>query len=166
MTPLHWSFDPDPDLKGSYYRRIEDIPRALKKFEVSKLPPNSPAQFVPYYFGAAKLATAIVGIKKREPASDAFDPKRRFVDPRDIRRAARMMNLRIPVPDLDVLFKTQTGSNPSTAREMRRRLFHDFGPTNVSHIRQHAPQLIPIMVRFIDDIDLVLAHLQTLWRTG
>ena len=53
---LDWSFEPNPDLKGSYYRRLEDIPRALAKFEVTALPPNSPAQFVAYYFGAEKLA--------------------------------------------------------------------------------------------------------------
>jgi hypothetical protein len=37
----------------------------------------------------------------------------------------------------------------------------------VSHIRQHAPRLVPIMVKFIgDDIDLVLKHLRTLWAAS
>jgi hypothetical protein len=53
---LDRSFEPDPQMKGSYYRRLEDIRCALAKFEVTALPPNSPAQFVAYYFGAEKLA--------------------------------------------------------------------------------------------------------------
>lgn len=161
---LDWSFCPDPKLKGSYFRRIKDIPLALDKFEVSKLPPNSAAQFVAYYFGAEKLAKAIAGIKKRDPAEVAFLPARR-IDPREIRSAARAMNLSIPTTELNALFVGQeTLQRPSTAREIRNRLSHDFGPTNVSHIHQHAPRLIPIMVRFIDDIDRVLVHLQRLWK--
>jgi hypothetical protein len=37
----------------------------------------------------------------------------------------------------------------------------------VSHIRQHAPRLVPIMVKFIgDDIDPVLGHLRALWAAS
>ena len=35
---MHWSLKPDPDLPGSYYRRIEDIERAFKKLDVDNLP--------------------------------------------------------------------------------------------------------------------------------
>jgi hypothetical protein len=59
-------------LKGSYYRRLEDIPRALDRFEVTALPANSPALFVAYYFGVEKLAKAIVGINENQPAAVAF----------------------------------------------------------------------------------------------
>jgi hypothetical protein len=38
---LDWSFEPNPDLKGAYYRRLEDIPEALAKFDVTTLPANS-----------------------------------------------------------------------------------------------------------------------------
>jgi hypothetical protein len=44
---LDRSFEPDPELKGSYYRRLEDIPLALAKFDVTALPTNSPAQNAP-----------------------------------------------------------------------------------------------------------------------
>lgn len=70
---LHWSFEPHPKKKGSYYRKLEDITRALAKFEVTALPPNSPAQFVAYYFGAEKLAKAIAGIFGRVAAEEAFE---------------------------------------------------------------------------------------------
>ena len=162
---LDWSFEPNPDLKGSYYRRLEDIPRALAKFEVTALPPNSPAQFVAYYFGAEKLAKAIVGINKLQAAKNAFGRK---VNREETKSAARDMKLKISQADLDALFEPQSGlPEPSSAITIRNRLSHDFGPTQVSHIRQHAPRLVPIMVKFIgDDIDPVLRHLRTLWAAS
>jgi hypothetical protein len=162
---LDWSFEPNPDLKGSYYRRLEDIRCALAKFEVTALPPNSPAQFVAYYFGAEKLAKAIVGINKALPAENAI---RRNVDHEDTKFAAREMKLKISQADLDALFEPQSRlPQPSSAITIRNRLSHDFGPTQVGHIRQHAPRLVPIMVKFIgDDIDPVLRHLRTLWAAS
>ncbi|MBB4256035.1 MULTISPECIES: hypothetical protein [unclassified Bradyrhizobium] len=53
------------------------------------------------------------------------------------------------------------------AREIRNRLGHDFGPTQLDHIRQHAPRLIPIMIKFIhNDITPVLEQLRILWTTS
>jgi hypothetical protein len=166
---LDWSFEPDRKLKGSYYRRLEDIPRALDEFEVTALPANSPAQFVAYYFGAEKLAKAIVGINKARSAEAAFRP---FVRLRllEVKDAARRMKLKISEADLDALFEPQwhlSQQPPTSAIEIRNRLSHDFGPTQASHIRQHAPRLIPIMRGFIRyDIDAVLEHLRALWEAS
>ena len=160
---LDWSFEPAPALKGSYYRRLEDIPRALDRFEVTALPANSPAQFVAYYFGAEKMAKAIVGIHKARSAQKAFS---RFVSVKlpETKSAARNMRLKITEADLDALFEHQTHvPQPSSAITIRNRLSHDFGPTQVSHIRQHATRLIPIMVKFIGDIEPVLKHLRAMW---
>src|SRR6476469_2815476 len=134
---LHWSFEPDPDLGGSYYRRLEDIPRALDKFEVKALPDNSAAQFVAYYFGAEKLAKAIVGINKLQAAKNAFNRDGRPVpvDHPAIKSAARLMKLKISDADIDALFvRDKATKQPDTAREIRNRLSHDFGPTQVWHI--------------------------------
>src|SRR4029077_10530354 len=86
----------------------------------------------------------------------------------ETKSAARNMGLSISEADLDALFEHQSRlPQPSSAITIRNRLFHDFGPTQVSHIRQHAPRLIPIMVKFIgDDIDPVLRHLRTLWAAS
>jgi hypothetical protein len=164
---LDRSFEPDPQMKGTYYRRLEDIPRALAKFEVTALPVNSAAQFVVYYFGAEKLAKAIVGINDDKPAETAF-ARHVSVDPPKTKDAARNMKLKISEDELDALFKPQRHlKQPSSAITIRNRLSHDFGPTQVSHIRQHAPRLVPIMVKFIgDDIDPVLRHLRTLWAAS
>ena len=160
---LDWSFEPDPDLKGSYYRRLEDIPEALAKFDVTTLPANSPAQFIAYYFGAEKLAKAIVGINDKQPAAIAFH-NRVGVRLPETKSAARNMGLSISEADLDALFEHQRHlQQPSSAITIRNRLSHDFGPTQVSHIRQHAPRLVPIMAKFIGDIDPVLKHLRAMW---
>lgn len=160
---LDWSFEPDPTLKGSYYRRLEDIPLALAKFEVTTLPANSPAQFVAYYFGAEKLAKAIVGINDNQSAAKAFHRGVGVKLP-ETKSAARNVRLRISEAELDALFEHQRESKqPSSAITIRNRLSHDFGPAQVSHIRQHAPRLVPIMAKFIDDIDPVLKHLRAVW---
>ena len=103
---LDRSFEPDPQMKGSYYRRLEDITRALDKFEVTALPVNSAAQFVVYYFGAEKLAKAIVGINDDKPAETAFS-RHVSVDPPKTKDAARNMKLKISEDELDALFKPQ-----------------------------------------------------------
>jgi len=110
---LHRSFEPDPDLKGSYYRRLEDIPRALAKFEVTALPANSPAQFVAYYFGAEKLAKAIVGIYSSRSAEAAFDVGVRLPETKD---AARDMKLSISAAELDALLEHQSRSRSRRAQ--------------------------------------------------
>jgi hypothetical protein len=163
---LDWSFEPDPKKGGSYYRRLEDIPRALAKFEVTALPPNSPAQFVAYYFGTEKLAKAIVGILGQVAAEKAFEYV--AVKPDKIKSAVEPMGLHISDADIAAMFaRDEDTEQPDTAIEIRNRLFHDFGPTQVRHVRNHAARLIPIMVRFIhDDIDPVLKHLRTLWAAS
>jgi hypothetical protein len=76
------------------------------------------------------------------------------------------MKLKISEPGLDALFEHQwQRKQPTSAITIRNRLSHDFGPTQVWHIHQHAPRLIPIMVTFIGDIDRVLKHLHALWAT-
>ena len=100
---LDWSFEPDPDLKGSYYRRLEDIPEALAKFDVTTLPANSPAQFVAYYFGAEKLAKAIVGINHKQPAAIAFHHRVGVRLP-ETKSAARNMGLSISEAPVTIVY--------------------------------------------------------------
>ena len=106
-----------------------------------------------------KLAKAIVGINYRQPPKVAF---RRHVGVRlpATKKAAHSMKLGITDVELDALFSNE---QPTSAIKIRNGLSHDFGPTRVIHIRHHAPRLVPIMVRFIEDIDLVLKHLRALW---
>ena len=78
------------------------------------------------------------------------------------------MRLKVSEADLDAPVRASNAPNPqpSNAVTIRNRLSHDFGPTQVSHIRQHAPRLIAVMVKFIGDIDPVLEHLRERWAAS
>jgi hypothetical protein len=72
---LDWTFSVNPRTKGTYSRRLSDIRLATGKFSTAKLPNDSPARFLGYYFGCEKLAKAVLGIAKLLPAEQAFDHK-------------------------------------------------------------------------------------------
>lgn len=63
------SLKPDPTRKGSFYRRIEDIDRALKTLGVPSLP--AAPKFVAYFFASEKLAHGVVGIVDQRPRGRA-----------------------------------------------------------------------------------------------
>ena len=158
---LHWTFSINPRAKGTYRRRLDDIAEALTKFQTEKLPANSAAQFVAYYFGCEKLAKGIVGINRSRSANSACNED---MDPAAIEKAAGDLQLKISMPELQLLFRKEPKSNkkPSVARGIRDRIFHDFGPTNVDHAVKHAPTLIPIMKKFLDCEKQVQEHLRLL----
>jgi hypothetical protein len=45
-----------------------------------------------------------------------------------------------------------------SARLLRNKLIHDFGPTNAENIVRHAAILIPKMINFLDCAKHVLAY--------
>jgi hypothetical protein len=157
----HWTFSINPRAKGTYRRRLDDIAEALTKFQTEKLPPNSAAQFVAYYFGCEKLAKGIVGINRGRSANRAYNEE---MDPAAIEKAAGDLQLKISTAELQLLFRKEPKSNkkPSVARGIRDRIFHDFGPTNVCHAVQHASSLIPIMKKFLSCERQVQHHLHRL----
>jgi hypothetical protein len=69
---LHWTFSTDPRVKGIYCRRLSDIRLATGKFSTARLPIDSPARFLGYYFGCEKLAKGALGIARLWPAEKAF----------------------------------------------------------------------------------------------
>jgi hypothetical protein len=156
------SLKPDPQRKGSYYRRIEDIDRALQRLDVTRLP--SATQFLVYFFACEKLAHGLVGIKDRRPAAKAYHHKNRLCL-KEIRAAAAALNLPVAPNDLDCLFADHNEQHllgPRTsvrasARVLRNTLTHDFGPTNAQNIVEHAAILIPKMINFLDCAKHVLA---------
>src|SRR3981189_330116 len=91
------SLRPDPNAGGSYYRRIEDINRALAALGVQHLP--DVVKFLGYYFGCEKLARGIVGIHLRHPARHAYDP-RQYLCLTKIEHASSELALSISTDDL------------------------------------------------------------------
>ncbi len=95
------SLKPDAARKGSYYRRIENIGRALNKLGVPSLPPAP--QFIASFFACQKLAHGIVGIVAARPATSEYHP-RNSIRLNDIKSSAAAMNLRISATELDWIF--------------------------------------------------------------
>jgi hypothetical protein len=161
VRPLHWTFSTRSNVRGTYHRRLADIGRALRAFGVENLPPNSPAQFAAYYVGCEKLAIGIVGINSKHSAKTAYSSDLHLSN---VKEAALDLKLGILETELETLFGKLARANPrpSIAREIRNRMFHDFGPTNVEHAKRHAPRLIPIMKKFLACEQQIQKHLELL----
>lgn len=165
---MDWSLNPDPNLKGSYRRRIEDIDRALKAFGIDQLP--EPAKAVAYFFGCEKLALGIVGIDKRVPVDHAYGP---FVKLKlhDLKQAAPRVGVTFPVDELQYIFAEIPPRDPpvpapvgTSVRILRNKIAHDFGPTNVGELdRSNAAFFNLRMVRFLACQREVIGHLTSIW---
>jgi hypothetical protein len=137
------SLKPDPLRKGSYYRRIEDINRALLKLDTDRLP--GAMQFMARYFACEKLARGIVGIHLRWPATRAYSHQTKLLL-RQIDAGCRGLALPITPDDIIWIFADfneqtllpHTPAGGRSARVLRNTLIHDFGPTNVAHITESA----------------------------
>ena len=158
------SLKPDPGRKGSYYRRFEDISRALIALGVDRLPAT--IQFVTYYFGCEKLARGIVGVHLRLPAHQAYH-HRRPLRLTEIEKAAADISLSFSGPDLQALFADFNeqhligGVLPgslASARHARNTLIHDLGPSNVARLAAHAQPHIPKMRAFLGCVGEVLEY--------
>jgi len=146
---LDWTFSANPRTKGTYCRRLGDIRLATGKFATAKLPSDSPARFLGYYFGCEKLAKAVLGIARLWPAEKAFYHKTPL-DLEQLRTAIKKLGIAFADPDLTKIFGTQPApAKPTFGREIRNRLIHDFGPSNVDHAKAAANVLAPLMMKFL-----------------
>lgn len=161
---MHWTFEPNPDLKGSYRRRLEDIDLALNDLGIQSIPNAS--KFIGYYFGCEKLALGIIGIEKGVPAEDAYKPFSR-VNLAQLALAARRIGVTFSASELPDIFagpKDPTPPGGTSARLLRNDLVHDFGPTKVQKLEKvHAATFNPKMVRFPASVREVVAHLKRIW---
>jgi hypothetical protein len=143
-NPTHWSLKPDGGKtnKGSYYRRIEDIQKGLKKIDASKLPPGG--RFLFLYYGCEKLGKGIVGIAEEWEAKAAYDQS---LELEMLKAGATAMKLPVSMAELDTLFLT--GSRNS-ARHWRNEIVHNFGPSNVDNVVQNSTHLNRRMHDFLE----------------
>jgi hypothetical protein len=155
-----WTFEPNPELPGSYYRKIEDIGRGLSELDAEHLP--EPARFIALYFGCEKLAKMTAGIFLGRNANDATEGKLKI----DELRAA-IVGLRINFApfDIDELFLSgRKDVTVESGRALRDRLNHEFGPTNVKRIRDRATKLTPLARSFLGLSKHILEHLRLTYR--
>jgi hypothetical protein len=141
-NPTHWTLKPDGSIKGTYFRRLEDIERGLKRIDASNLPPGG--RFLFLYYGCEKLGKGIVGIAEQWEAEEAYDQKL-VLD--GLKVAAKAMNLGITDAELDVLFLS---SSNTSARYWRDEIAHNFGPSNVDNVIQHSAILNTRIRQFLN----------------
>ena len=143
--PSHPSLKHLPKLKGGYYRRVKDIPRALKEANVVNLPAE--VQFLFLYFGCEKLGLGIIGVDAKLASEDAYG-RGKFVLLPQLKASAAALNISISASELDSIF----GNSKSSARELRHSIVHDIGPSNIKNVRAHCTSYIPTMQKFLDCI--------------
>jgi hypothetical protein len=146
--PRHQSLRALPKLKGGYYRRIKDIDRALEREELDFDNLPEVVQFLFLFFGCEKLALAMMGIDARHASEDAYG-KGRFVLLRELQNAAKAMSISITAAELDAIF----GPADTSARELRHKIVHDFGPSNVKRADANCKPLVATMRKFLDCIE-------------
>lgn len=158
------SLNPDPLRKGSYYRRIEDVARGLNSLQGEDLP--APMRFFVDYFGCEKIARGLIGIHARWPVTKAYHHKRplKLVE---IQAAAAALALPVSVSDIQWLFadfneqhllRSLTPGVSSSARYLRNKLTHDFGPSNVAQIVIHASFLNQKLQSFLACAPAILEY--------
>jgi hypothetical protein len=157
------SLKPDPLRKGSYYRRIADVAHGLESLEVKRL--SETMRFFAYYFGCEKVARGILGIHARLPATTAYHHNQRL-KLSGLKAAAAALRLNVSEQDLDWLFADfneqhliqATPSYTNSARYLRNRVTHDFGPSNVARVTRHAPFHNPRMEAFLSRVPAIFAY--------
>jgi hypothetical protein len=161
---MHPSLKPDPLRKGSYYRRLEDVGRGLQSLQVGGL--SAPLRFFADYFACEKIARALIGIHARLPASKAY----RHGKPlslAEVKVAAAALALPISVDSLQWLFADWNEQDLLTApapgvshsaRYLRNRVTHDFGPTHIAMVVAHAPHLHAKLQAFLACVPSILAY--------
>ena len=155
---------PDPLRKGSYYRRLEDVARGLQSLHGNGLP--APMRFFVDYFGCEKIARGLIGIHARLPATKAYHHRKSF-SLVEIQTAAAAPALPVSAGDLHWLFanfneqhllQTSTPGVSHSARYLRNKATHDFGPSHIALVVTHAPFLNPKLQGFLACVPAILAY--------
>ena len=158
------SLKPDPLRKGSYYRRLEDVARGLQSLQVGSL--SAPVRFFIDYFGCEKIARGLTGIHAQLPASKAYH-HRKAISLAEIQAAAAAVALPASANELQCLFadfneqhllQSSTQGATNSARYLRNKATHDFGPSNVAQVVAHAPFLNPKLQAFLACVPAILAY--------
>jgi hypothetical protein len=162
---MHPSFEP-VDRNGTYYRRIKDIRRGLKELGIVNSPnENKGIQFLGNFFACEKLATAIVGIEKNLPVDEVFRLGFKLKLSKVI-SVVKEMKLDIPDDHLIWLFeddrevapldKPPPDPNRLSARQLRNKVVHHFGPFIVDRVIKQWDFLAPKMADFLSCDEQVL----------
>jgi hypothetical protein len=174
---MHPSFEP-VDRNGTYYRRIKDIRRGLKELGIVNSPnENKGIQFLGNFFGCEKLAIAIVGIREDTPIDEVFDrgPSSKNLKLDKLRAAREEWKLNVAHDHLTWLFNDDRKLAPLdkpppdpfrlSAKQLRNKVVHHFGPYIVGLIIERWDFFAPKMAEFLACDEQVLRYLEEKWRS-
>ena len=130
-------------------------------------------QFLGHFFGCEKLATAIVGIKGNCPVDDVFCRGFKLKLSKVI-SAAKELKLNVSDDHLTALFEDDDqwlpfgrpppDENRLSARQLRNRMVHHFGPSIVGLIIERWDFFAPKMTDFLACDEQVFRYLEKKWR--
>ena len=173
---VHPSFEP-VDRNGTYYKRIKDIRRGLKELGIVNSPnENKGIQFLGNFFGCEKLAIAIVGIRENSPIDEVFDrgASSKNLELDKLRTAVEDWKLNVADDHLTWLFEDDREVAPLdkkppdddrlSAKQLRNRVVHHFGPHIVGVIIRRWDFFAPKMADFLACDEQVLRHLEEKWH--
>lgn len=142
----------DPDQKGGYYRRLADVELGLQLLE-----PGLKVEmlFFTSIFGCEKIARGLVGIHAQKPAGDVYSHASPSMELTKIQAAAQALGLSIEPARLAQIFASErdiqaghlgaTSAGAYSARTLRNKVAHDFGPSHIDLISNFGPDLIQAM---------------------
>ena len=136
------------DRPGTYRRRLNDAFAALELIKIEKL--SAEIAFVFYLLTCEKVAKVMVGIDRGRPGSRAGFRKA-AVRPEAVTKAVRKLGCLSVISDekIRLIFANDEKKNRFSGYSLRTRLFHDFGPSHVKELTEHAPKLNAAMKQFL-----------------
>ena len=138
---------------------------------------NKGIQFLGNFFGnffaCEKLALAIVGIKRNSPVEEAFHPRFKW-ELSELISAREELKLNVSDDHLTWLFEDDREVAPLdkkppdddrlSAKQLRNRVVHHFGPHIVGVIIRRWDFFAPKMADFLACDEQVLRHLEEKWH--
>jgi hypothetical protein len=143
----------DPNKKGSYRRRLDDVLVALAKLQIDKF--REEGAFVFYYLACEKVARIMVGLTDKKPGASHFNKIK--IRSSNVMKACASLRSGILKDEIELIFR----NDKDTACRLRNQLIHDIGPTHVVQIIQNAARLNNVMKKFIQaGRKAIIDHLQ------
>ena len=149
------SFDNDPKRKGSYRRAVDDIYHALELLKVGNMEPVE--AFLFYYLACEKLAKIMKGVCEKKTYKEVFRKGEGTPYPKDIKRYLKKMNCAFVEKEIGMIFRSR--GKPASARNLRDRLIHEFGPSHARKVAHRAHELVPMMRNFLQCRKAVVDYL-------
>jgi hypothetical protein len=123
-------------------------------------------RFFTGYLGCEKIARGVTGIHGRFPASEAYS-HRKSIRLAEVKTAAAALALPVSADTLQWLFadwneqsllSPQAPGASHSARFLRNKAIHDFGPSHIAEVAAHAPFLNPMIEAFLACVPAVLQY--------